>query len=208
MQTGRGIKTINAHNKRQPENQDPRFLAIWSDYYPRLSVYLRRVFGITAREDREELVQEILLKVFCNLHHYNKKYALSTWVYRIARNRSIDFLRKKKRRKLLAAPADYANPAAEPFADEDSPVLVSAQDITRGRPDPVAEDFLKKEEREAVRRALKSLGSEDRHIVFLRYYEELSCREIGKVLKLPEGTVKSRFHRIRGELRSLLKEVV
>jgi len=203
IQTGRGTKTIDTRLHRQAENQDLQFPAIWSDYYPRLSVYLRRVFGIIAQEDREELIQEILLKVYRNLSRYNKKYALSTWVYLIARNCSIDFLRKRKRRTLLAE-----NPAYENFADKDPAARARARNTVYERPDPVAEDFLKKEEREAVRRALKSLDRKDRNIVFLRYYEELSCRDIGKILKLPEGTVKSRFHRIRGELRSLLKEVL
>lgn len=183
------------------DKSDLKFPAIWHDYYPRLSVYLRRVFGITAQEDIEELIQEILLKVYRNLDRYNKKYALSTWVYRIARNCSIDFLRKKNRRKNHETLAGNTDDAAT--ADPEG-----EQKTLHHRPDPVAEDFLKKEEREAVRRTLYALHREDRHIVFLRYYEELSYREIGKVLKLPEGTVKSRFHRVRGELRSLLKEVL
>ncbi len=181
------------------DNGYPQFSEIWHGYYPRLTVYLRRVFGITRREEVEELIQEILLKVYRNRDRYDRKHALSTWVYRIARNYAIDYLRKRdpRQRKILPCASDEG---------VGIPMEVGQKYISRV--DPVVEDVLKKEAREAVRRALASLDRKDRNIVFLRYYEELTCREIGKILKLPEGTVKSRCHRIRGELRILLKEVL
>ncbi len=192
IQDGPGQKTDD-------DCRAPEFPVIWNNYYPRLTVYLRRAFGITHREEVEELVQEILLKVYRNLDRYDKKHALSTWIYRIARNCSIDYLRKRdpRGRKIL----QYGS-------DEGVGIPMEVRQKNNSRVDLVAEDLLKKEEREAVRRALESLHREDRSIIFLRYYEEMSYREIGKILKIPEGTVKSRCHRIRGELRILLKEVL
>ena len=78
-----------------PEDRNRQFPGIWHNYYPRLSVYLRRVFGIAEQEDIEELVQETLLKVYRNLDRYDSKHALSTWVYRIGLYTGMNWQRKR-----------------------------------------------------------------------------------------------------------------
>ena len=65
---------------------------IWKTYHSKLQVYLKQIFPLT--HDIEDRVSEILLKVFDKLDDYNPKYALSTWIYRVARNSQIDKIEK------------------------------------------------------------------------------------------------------------------
>lgn len=165
--------------------QGPDFEVLWKEYYPKVTVYLKSSFGFLPGTDLEDHLQEIFLKAYRCREQYDPRYGFSTWLYTLARNHCLDLLRKK------------------------SPVFSGVDpDELAGSPDPVPEAFLSAESRAEVRRALGELPEAERTMVFLRYYEDLSCREIARVLDLPEGTVKSRFHAIRGKLEPRLKEAV
>lgn len=165
--------------------QYPDFEDAWKEYYPKLFIYLKSSFGIRPGEDLEDMVQDILLKAYSRRKQFDPRYSFATWLYTLARNHCIDRLRKK----------------GPEYSDVDP-------DVLKTNADPVSSGFFSAESRDAVREALTGLSADERSMVFLRYYEDLSCRDIAHVMNLPEGTVKSRFHTIRGKLEAELKEVV
>ncbi len=128
----------------------------------------------------EELTQESFIKVYQNIETYDyKKAALSTWLFRIAHNVSINYLR------------DNAQPAA---------VLTMA---AAAYPSP-EEQYLIQEKYEKLLLALQELPLEGREMVLLKDYLGLSCQELAVIFAIPAGTVKSRLHKLRKRLRELV----
>ena len=164
-----------------------KFDEIWKDYYQRLSVYCRKSFGLS-EDDTEDMVQEILLKVYKNRAAYSKKYSFSTWIYTVARNTCIDFLRK------------IQNFHTTGFEEEK---IVQFPDRKTPTPEDAAAD---NELRTYIADFIEGLSSEDRELVHLKMYEELPYREIAAIIGLPEGTAKYRIHAIRKQLRQFLGE--
>ncbi len=149
--------------------------------------YQSRVISLIARMtgDRalaEELAQDTFVKAFRNLAAFDGNRRLSSWLFRIAHNTTIDTLRKGRPRTVSLDNRDADGPVVEPLAS------VS--------PDPV--------ERVALRRALAAaqmrLRPEYRAAVALRYDQGLSFDEIGQVMGIPEVTARSYVHRARKEL--------
>jgi RNA polymerase sigma-70 factor (ECF subfamily) len=155
------------------------FADLWNHYYPRLTLFVRRM--PVEPSETEDAVQEIMLRVFRSLHRYRPDYAVSTWVYAIARNHCLDRARKSGR---IAVAYD---------ADPDS---------TPGRFAAPEELLLQGERTSLAAELLASLKPVDRQIALLRFYEELPYRRISTVMNMPVGTVKYRVHRIREVLKS------
>lgn len=144
-------------------------------------------------EDAADLSQEAFIKAWKNLAGFQFESAFSTWLYRLASNACLDFLRSMKRRPQLSLTVE----------DDDS----EAQTIDL--PDPSAtpeEAAVAKEEREALTRAMLSLDEQQRQILTLRAINDLSYAEIAGILGVKEGTVKSRLARSRDALRKILLE--
>ena len=80
------------HSSMDTKKRETLFNDIWEEYYPKLTVYLKTAYPGTETED---LVQDIMLKVYKNLHSYNPLYSFNTWIYTIARNCAVDSFRKK-----------------------------------------------------------------------------------------------------------------
>ena len=135
------------------------------------------------REEIEDAEQEILLAVFRQLGRFRGQSSFRTYLYSLARNKALDFLRRGRRRKrrleLLRR-----QPAAE-------------------SPDPERE-LLESERTARLVAAFERLRPEDRQIVLMRDVEGFSMEEMSKVLGLPVGTVKSRLHRSRERLARIL----
>jgi len=144
-------------------------------------------------EDAADLSQEAFIKAWKNLAGFQFESAFSTWLYRLASNACLDFLRSMKRRPQLSLTVE----------DDDG----EAQTIDL--PDPSAtpeEAAVAKEEREALTRAMLSLDEQQRQILTLRAINDLSYAEIAGILGVKEGTVKSRLARSRDALRKILLE--
>ncbi|MBR4703738.1 MAG: sigma-70 family RNA polymerase sigma factor [Oscillospiraceae bacterium] len=161
--------------------------------------YQDRVYHITLKmtgneEDAFDLSQETFLKAFRSLKSFRGEASFGTWLYRLASNLCIDFLRKKKRRGASS--------------------LVSLdEEETDGRPRELPDlryepqnELERKETREKLRAGLRKLPEEQRLILVLRDVEGLSYQQIGDVLQLELGTVKSRIYRARARLAALLTE--
>lgn len=165
-----------------------------------LDTHQSKVYGLTLRltgspEDAMELTQETFFNAWRGLPSFHQESKFSTWLYRLATNATIDFLRKEKRRRSLS----ISSLSVED--DEDQRVL-DIPDL-RFIPQNEAE---RRELQEAVHRGLARLSDEHRQVLVLRELNGLSYGEIAQVLSIEEGTVKSRISRARLALRKILLE--
>lgn len=135
--------------------------------------------------DADEVAQEAFLSAWKALPNFRGESQFSTWLYQLTTHAAIDLMRREKRQ---IAAADITE--------------VSAADPAPS-PQQQAEQS---EQREIVRDAILQLAPEQREVVVLRFMEELSYEEIGAVLKLPSGTVKSRLNRAKAQLKEILSK--
>jgi RNA polymerase sigma-70 factor (ECF subfamily) len=140
------------------------------------------------REDAEELTQEIFLKVFENLHRYDGSFPLVAWIVSVARNLCIDRYRRRKRERSFRFVQD----------DAVAPLL-------RSEDDPSA-DALRKERTKLLFWAISEIPEDLAEILVLRDLDGMAYEEIGRALRLPDGTVKSRLFRARAEVAKKIRE--
>lgn len=162
-----------------------------SKYQRALHFHIRKM--VKNHEQIEDLVQETFVKAFENLNRYNTDYAFSTWLYRIATNHTIDYLRKKKLQTLSI----------------DEPVKTKSGEMEMQLPDETARtdrDIIRKQRQRMVREAIKGLPKKYRKVIQLRHMEEKSYQEISEVLDKPLGTVKAHIFRAREMLYKKLKD--
>jgi RNA polymerase sigma-70 factor (ECF subfamily) len=174
-------------------------VAAWEEIVQR---YNRRIYNICYRfagsgEDAQDLTQEVFIKMFRTLSSYDaERGAFMTWVTTITRNLLVDHFRKSKQDRLTESldttPSEHedAMPLSEKIEDQAPPADMTVQ----GR-----------ETRELVHNALQKLSPELREAVILRDLQDMDYKDIATVLKVPEGTVKSRINRGRAELARLLQ---
>ncbi len=163
-----------------------------------MRIHTRRVYALcyrfTGREaEAQDLTQEVFLRVFRTLGSYRSaEGSFITWLTRLGRNLLIDHYRRTKQDR-----------ATDPIEDQ-LPVLEQKEYAGQAsvQPDRV---LAGREASELLQAALGKLSPELRETVVLRDLQELEYREIADVLKIPEGTVKSRLNRGRAELARLLR---
>ena len=173
--------------------------AAWQEIVQR---YHRRIYNICYRfagsaDDAQDLTQEVFIKMYRTLSSYDvERGAFMTWVTTITRNLLVDHFRKSKQDRIT----DSLD--ATPSEHEDSMPLVEQIQDKSLPPDSRVQS---RETGETVHRALQKLSPDLREAVILRDLQDLDYREIATVLKVPEGTVKSRINRGRAELARLLQ---
>lgn len=144
-------------------------------------------------EDVLDVSQEVFLKVYKGLCSFKGESSFSSWIYRVAKNSALDFLRKKK-------PASMSLDST----DEDGATIDVPDTDTKGIPELSA---LNNESYEILYKALNELSEEHRKMITLRDIDGYTYEQIGQMLGLEPGTVKSRLFRARERLRNnLLKE--
>lgn len=158
-----------------------------------------RIYNLTLRmtgsaEDAAELTQEAFFNAWRGLSKFQGESSFATWVYRLASNACIDFLRREKRRKNISMTVS--------LDDDENDRQAELPDL-RYTPERELE---KKELQRAVSDGLQALSDEHRQVLVMRELNGLSYAEIGDVLDLEEGTVKSRIARARTALRKVLTE--
>jgi RNA polymerase sigma-70 factor (ECF subfamily) len=144
-----------------------------------------------------DLTQDTFLKAFKGLKSFSGDAAFYTWLYRIARNVVTSHARYEGARPKVSASLD-----AEP-GERTSLRLMTPT----GGPDPV-QGALEAERKKFLLAALASLQPEFREIIVLRDFDDRSYEEIAELLDLPAGTVRSRLHRARSELREILRPIL
>ena len=163
-----------------------------------VTAYQKQVYNLALRtvgneEDAADMTQEAFLRAYRSLGSFRGDSKFSVWLYRLTTNICIDFLRSRGRRSTVSLTA----------ADEDEEP--QELDVADDRFDPV-QSLERAELRRAVQRGLASLPEDYRRILMLRELSGLSYAEIGQVLRLEEGTVKSRLFRARKKLCDFLRK--
>lgn len=163
---------------------DPRYYEeIVARYRKKLLPYLRHLIG--ASEEAEDLLQNVFIKVFEHLADFDVKRKFSPWIYRIAHNEAVNYLKKKSYRRLIAW-EDITNAKESVGATDDGETPQEAQ--------------VRNEARIEIRKALNMLPKKYKEILQLRYYLDKSYTEMSQILKKPENTVASTLNRAKKQL--------
>ncbi len=143
-------------------------------------LYLARTGG--NGDDTNDLIQEIFVKTYLNLGSYDRRYAFGQWIYTIARNTFIDYLRK--RRDDLSIDGTRGEYIRQPVSLTPNP----------------EENIINAEQRGQLEQYLAMMPVKYRRLIELRFFKDLSYEEIAEHLNLPLGTVKTQIHRARTQL--------
>jgi RNA polymerase sigma factor (sigma-70 family) len=144
-------------------------------------------------DDAEDLTIEAFAKAFRNLPKFNPEYTFSTWLFRIATNNCIDFIRKKKL-NTMSIDSSFKD-------DNGDDVGMEIKDVNLN---PM-EETIKDEKIELIRTIVTKLPAKYQVLVRLRYFQELSYEEIANEIEAPLGTVKAQLHRARELLYDMVK---
>jgi len=178
--------------QRAVEKHDQAAYAELLDRYKE-SVYFLLVKMINNKDDAEDLTIEAFGKAFKNIAQYTPNFAFSTWLFRIATNNCIDFIRKKRAVTLSLDRAFTNSEGGEMTMDVRSDTL-----------DP-EENLIKKQKNVFMRSLVDKLKPRYRTLIELRYFQELSYEEIAEKLDLPLGTVKAQLFRSREFLYNIIR---
>lgn len=144
-------------------------------------------------DDAEDLTIEAFAKAFKNLHKFKKDFTFSTWLFRIATNNTIDFIRKK-RLNTMSLNTSFND-------DNGDAVTIDVQDKNLNP----QEEAIKAQKIALVQMFVNKLPAKYQRLVKLRYFDELSYEEIARELEAPLGTVKAQLHRARELMYELVK---
>jgi RNA polymerase sigma-70 factor (ECF subfamily) len=187
----KAIKDYKLVRKAVEEGDQKAYAELMSRYKD--SIYYMLLKMVNNRDDAEDLTIEAFGKAFRNIRQYTPDYAFSTWLFKIATNNCIDFIRKK-RKLMLSIDRGFENEDGQDVALE----------IKSDGPGP-DDSLMKKQKVMMMRDVVDKLKPRYRRLVELRYYNELSYEEISEELKLPLGTVKAQLFRAREFLYQIMK---
>ena len=147
---------------------------------------IRRLFvqRLGGANDADDLLQETFIKVYINIHRYSADYTFGQWVYTIARNTFIDYVRK--RQDDLPIDEKFSSPASNTPTPEES--VINSQ------------------QRHQIELCIARLPENYRRLIRMRFFDEYSYEEIAVKLSLPLGTVKTQIHRARERMCRLIVE--
>jgi RNA polymerase sigma-70 factor (ECF subfamily) len=167
-------------------------------YAKLLQRYKRPVYHMILKmvrniDDAEDLTIESFAKAFRSLQRFKKDYTFSTWLFRIATNNTIDYIRKKKL-NTLSIENTYTD-------DDGQSVSIDVEDEDNNP----QEETIRAQKAELLLVFVDKLPSKYQKLVRLRYYEELSYEEIAERIEAPLGTVKAQLHRARELMYEMVK---
>ncbi len=177
---------------KQAVEGDQKAYAVLMERY-RSSIYHMMLKMVNNREDADDLTLEAFGKAFNKLETYAPKYAFSTWLFKIATNNCIDYIRKK-RLHLLSIDDPVEPEGGQSFSNN----------LKASTLDP-EEKFIKQQRVSLMRKLMSKLNTKYRLMIELRYFEELTYDEIAKELDIPLGTVKAQLFRAKEILYNLLQ---
>jgi RNA polymerase sigma-70 factor (ECF subfamily) len=162
------------------------FAILMVRYEERLRRYVRRL-GVRNEQDQDDLLQDIFIKTYKNLHGFDQSLSFSSWIYRIAHNEAVSSFRRKNVR-----------PEGNAVIDGDEVV----RDIADS--DDVMRDIISRHDGTLLTDALLRIDAKYRDIIVLRYFEGKEYEEIADILQMPVGSVATRIYRAKDRLRVLL----
>lgn len=162
---------------------------IYKAYSPKIVLYLSRLVG---KDNAEDLMQEVFIKVFNSLDSFKGNSKLSTWIYKIATNTAIDKLKSfnYKNEKHITS-LDYVEP-------------LKAKTKNTNPESDIEYNFLKQEMNQCIADYINKLPENYRAIFILKEYDDLPIEEISSILEISVDNVKIRLHRSRKKLHELL----
>ncbi|HEU4557460.1 MAG TPA: sigma-70 family RNA polymerase sigma factor [Longimicrobium sp.] len=169
-------------------------------YRELLGRYQRPVFSliyrmVRDREQAEDLAQETFVRVFNNIDRYDPAYKFSSWIFKIATNLTIDWIRRKELPTVSIDGSRYATSSDD----------IEASTITVESNDENPEELLESRELGSqIETAIGQLRPEYRQAIVLRHIDDRPYEEIAQIMALPLGTVKTYIHRGRKELQEML----
>ena len=154
-----------------PTTQRKAFEQVVREYGEQLYWQIRRL--VLVHEDADDVLQNVFIKAWSHLDEFHQDSRLSTWLYRIAVNESLDFLRKQKNNS-----------------------MIHTDDVESGVANMlVADNYFDGDETQALlQEAISQLPEVQRTVFTLRYYDEMKYSEISQLLKTSEGSLKASYH--------------
>lgn len=167
-----------------------RFHEIEGVYHDKLLFYLWHLLG--SKDEAEDILQDVFLKAYNNLGKFDNRRPFSSWVYRIAHNEAINYLKRRNKQRTMSW--------------EDI-VTVKDRLDSANQDDSPQEAWVRRERRDEVRAALKKLSPKYREVILLRYYFDHSYEEMSDILAKPVNTVGTLLSRAKKRLLEILSEV-
>ena len=167
------------------------YTQLMDEYFEK--VYARMLKMTGQSRDAEDLAMEAFNKAFSKLDQYTPDFAFSTWLYRIAKNNCIDYLRRNKKEN-----ENILN-------QQDAGIGMVVNQLANQLPSP-EQLMITRQETRLLREIVDTLHPKYKDIVIDHYFNELSCEEIATKLNLPEGTVKVRLFRARELLYNIMSK--
>jgi RNA polymerase sigma-70 factor (ECF subfamily) len=175
------------------KGDDAAYKKLMNKYHDAIFNFIYRM--VRDKHQVEDLTQEAFIKAFASLKSFNDEYAFSTWLYKIATNNSIDYIRRRKLQMYSI----------------DKPIEAADSDYSFELPDETYQadkDIIRGQRAQLLNEAIAALPEKYRKVIQLRHVEERTYEEIAKQLKLPIGTVKAHIFRAREILYKALKHKI
>ena len=168
---------------RDPETRNYGFNLLVREYQQRIYWHIRKM--VIDHDDTDDIVQEVFIKVWKHIENFREDAQLYTWVYRIATNECLNFLRKKKNRLFLPI-HDVQKELAEkldsaPYIDGDTIQL-------------------------KLQKALLKLPNKQRMVFNMKYFDEMKYEEISKITSTSVGSLKASYHHAVKKIERYLKQ--
>ncbi len=179
--------------KRALGGDQKAFHKLRMKYYDAIFKLVNRM--VHNRQEVEDLTQEAFIKAFTSLDRFDNQYSFSTWLYKIATNNSIDYIRKKKLQTFSIN---------KPVESEENDYSFELPD-TEPEPD---QELISSQRKKMLDEAMNSLPPKYRQVILMRHVDEKEYQEIAKALKLPLGTIKAHIFRARELLYKQLRDKI
>ena len=170
----------------QQRRKNELFEYIYQRYGKRISLYISNLIPVHD-ENFNDLFQDIMIKIYKNLHTFNPAHSFKAWIYQIVRNHCIDFLKSKNEKNVC-------------FSDIPMNQLGGEQKLEK--------NYINKVLIERIEDYLRKLDPVEREIAFLRFYENISFKNISKVTDLNVNTARSKIHMIKKDLKEKLRGII
>jgi len=172
------------------EKDPERYGEIIERYQTKLFVYLYRLIG--DREEAEDILQDVFIKTYRNLNSFDISRKFSSWIYRIAHNEAVNYIKRKSLRRLI--------PWEDITATKDKLEMSSSEE-------GADKAWMRKETGQEIDEAIKRLPFKYKQVLILRYYSDKSYEEIGEILGRPVNTVGTLINRAKKKLAEELSDL-